>query len=259
MKIIDSHIHFDKYSSEERDMIINGLEKNRIAALIAVSMDLQSSQNTLILAEKHAKIIPACGFHPEQPLPDEKEINKLFDWMEWNQEKFAAIGEVGLPYYSRKKNPEQFDRGVYMKLLERFVLLAKKWDKPIILHAIYEDTLSVCDLLETYGVEKAHFHWFKGDERVIDRLQSNGYYISITPDVCYEKEIQKIGKVFPLEKIMVETDGPWPFEGEFKDQMTNPSMIHRSIETIASLKSLKKEAVYQAVFENTKKFYQLNN
>ena len=36
--------------------------------------------------------------------------------------------------------------------------------------------------------------------------------------------------------MMVETDGPWPFEGPFQDKLTHPSMIHHSIQTITNIK-----------------------
>ena len=66
----------------------------------------------------------------------------------------------------------------------------------------------------------------------------NGYFISVTPDVCYEKEIQRLVHLYPLEQMMVETDGPWPFEGPFQSQITHPSMIHQSIKVIADIKKL---------------------
>ena len=33
---------------------------------------------------------------------------------------------------------------------------------------------------------------------------------------------------------MVETDGPWPFEGPFRGEETHPHMIHAVIEQIAA-------------------------
>ena len=85
--------------------------------------------------------------------------------------------------------------------------------------------------LKSIPLKKAHFHWFKGDQKTITRMIENGYFISVTPDVCYEKEIRDLVSIYPLEKMMVETDGPWPFEGPFQGQITHPSMIHQSIQS----------------------------
>ena len=78
---------------------------------------------------------------------------------------------------------------------------------PIVLHAVYEDADIVCDLLEKYKVSRAHFHWFKGSDETMKRMMRNGYYISITPDVLHKEKIRKIVSYYPLEYMMVETDG----------------------------------------------------
>ena len=86
-------------------------------------------------------------------------------------------------------------------------------------------------------------------------MMENGYYISFTPDLLYEDEIQKIARNYPLSQIMVETDGPWPFEGPFQGKLTHPKMIHETIATLAQLKRYPIEKVYKTIYENTKQFY----
>jgi TatD DNase family protein len=125
-------------------------------------------------------------------LPTKEYINELVDWMENHRVEMAAIGEVGLPYYIRQKQKmfsEQYSQ--YVELLELFISLAKSWDKPIVLHAIYDDAPIVCGLLENFKITKAHFHWYKDDCKTIARMIRNGYFISVTPDVLYEDEIQR--------------------------------------------------------------------
>ncbi|WP_042351822.1 TatD family hydrolase [Bacillus massiliigorillae] len=253
MKIIDSHIHLDTYCAEEQKQI---LANEDFSYLITVSMHLQSAITNLQLAKKDQRVQAAFGFHPEQPLPSEKEIQQLLTWMDEHQDEMVAVGEVGLPYYLRQEQAA-VDLEAYIALLERFILFAKETNKPIILHAVYEDAPIVCDLLENHNVTKAHFHWFKGSKETVKRMISNGYYISITPDICYEEEIQQLVQSYPLELMMVETDGPWPFEERFEGQMTSPSMIHESIKKIAHIKQVEIENVYEILYQNTIKFYEL--
>ncbi|MGM9923588.1 MAG: TatD family hydrolase [Bacillus sp. (in: firmicutes)] len=253
MKIIDSHIHLDTYKEEERNSILAG---RGYTHLISVSMHLPSSMKNLQLARQDGRIKAAFGFHPEQPLPAEQDVRELLSWMDEHQHEMVAVGEVGLPYYLRQENPAIELEG-YLRLLEKFVIFAKEKQLPIILHAVYEDAPLVCDLLEKHRVERAHFHWFKGDEATIRRMIANGYYISITPDVCYEREIRQLVQHYPLELMMVETDGPWPFEAPFTGRMTSPAMIHESVGEIALIKQLDKEYVYETLYRNTKRFYSL--
>ncbi|MGG3622420.1 TatD family hydrolase [Bacillus gobiensis] len=255
-KIIDAHIHLDQYKEEELTAIFQ--EASLLEAIVSVSFDLQSCKKNLSLSKAHSKVKPAFGFHPEQPLPSESQLQTLVAWIEKNRYDMAAIGEVGLPYYLRKqKKNGSFPLNKYIELLETFIVLAKKWEKPIVLHAVYEDAPIVCDLLEKHSLSKVHFHWFKGDPKTIERMIQNGYIISVTPDVVYEKEIQDLVRAYPMERLMVETDGPWLFEGPFKGIMTSPLMIHQSIETVAALKKASIEDTYLKILVNTKKFYRI--
>lgn len=83
----------------------------------------------------------------------------------------------------------------------------------------------------------------------------NGYYISVTPEVVYKEKIQRLVQIYPIDQMMVETDGPWKFEGPFVDKKTEPTMIKQSISTIARLKSLSEIEVAEKVLNNTKQYY----
>ncbi|RAP76338.1 TatD family hydrolase [Paenibacillus montanisoli] len=264
-KWVDAHIHLDLYEEQERLPLLNrAFHQDRIAAVVAVSMHLGSSRVNRELARRFAgRILPAYGFHPEQELPAGEELDQLFGWI---KERFHAgepfaIGEVGLPYYSRKaaeEAGERFDEAPYLALLERFAVLAAELDRPIVLHAVYEDADKACGLLERHGVKHAHFHWFKGSPATVQRMIARGYSISITPDVCYEEEIQELVRAYPLELMMTETDGPWPFEGHFAGQVTQPGMVAEVAAAIAKLKGISLEAAETQLLANAIRIYRLD-
>jgi len=251
--IIDVHIHLNHYHEQDIEDIVNG--DRALEALIGVSYDLASCIQNLTFSRKYHKVKPAFGWHPEQPLQSDHDFSQLLDWMTLNEQEMIAIGEVGLPYYLRKEG--KIPLKGYLDRLEAFIRLADKWQKPIILHAIYDDAPLVCNLLEKYSIKRAHFHWFKGDQQTVARFIQNDYFISITPDVLYEEEIQKLVHQYPLERMMTETDGPWQFEGPFRGQLTHPTMIHLSIKKIAEIKKRSIEEVYYQLHTNAKNFYQL--
>jgi TatD DNase family protein len=252
-KYIDAHIHLDKYSNTDLERMFQKLPFQ--LSLITVSSDLASCKRNLALSEIYPFVKPAFGFHPEQALPSDHEISELFSWIKTHIEQMAAVGEVGLPYYLRSEGIKQL--GGYIELLEEFIKLAKEWDKPIALHAIYDDAPIVCNLLEKHSINKAHFHWFKGDTAAISRLISNGYYISFTPDIVYEKEIQHLVRDYPIDKLMAETDGPWKFEGPFKNKPAHPEMMSHSISVLAELKEISFSSALKKMYDNTKTYYNL--
>lgn len=258
-KYIDAHCHLDSYKPDEQQQIIEQLEDFEIDRIISVSMHLASCKQNQALHHAYPQLVkPAYGFHPEQPLPTPSELADLIEWIRAHHHEAVAIGEVGLPYYMRleaEEKGESFELKPYVELLERFIQLAVELKKPIALHAVYEDADIVLDLLEAYQVEAAHFHWFKGAEQTVKRIIQNGYYISFTPDIVYESEIQLLAEMVPLEQIMVETDGPWPFEGPFTGQMTHPLMLASVVGKIAGIKGVGHEQAAAVILENTKRFY----
>lgn len=256
MPVIDAHIHFDQYKKEEQNLILDELEKYQVKALLSVSTNLNSAQKNLALARMDSRVKPAFGFHPEQPLPGEEELQKLLNFIDTHHQDMIAVGEIGLPYYL-KLEAVTMQRDAYIELLEELIKVAVKYNKPVALHAIYEDAPIVIDLLEKYSVQKAHFHWFKGDKTTLQHMENNGYFISFTPDVVYEEEIQMIVQNYPLSQLMVETDGPWPFEGPFQGQMTHPKMMHEAVRVLAKLKKIDLKEVYQQLHWNTESFYSI--
>src|SRR5699024_3992093 len=168
-------------------------------------------------------------------LPTDKDVSDLLAFIDRHQEKMIAIGEVGLPHYLRREDPS-IPLEPYLELIEQFIEKSGQLQKPIVLHAVYEDAPLVCNLLEAYSIEQAHFHWFKEEIKTIKRMITNGYYVSVTPYLLYKENIQQLVKIYPLDKLMVETDGPWTFAGPFSGKMTHPKMMHETVEMIARIK-----------------------
>lgn len=256
----DAHIHLDQYEAGERERLLDAAFQAGIDGIVAVSMDMASCLENRRLAMRYpGRIMPAYGYHPEQPPLPEDELEKLCRWIWTHRDEPFAIGEVGLPYYLRKKaedRGEPFDLAPYMRQLERFVRLARDLNRPLVLHAVYEDADAALDLLERYGIRKAHFHWFKGSAQTVARMAAGGYFVSFTPDVRYERDIRELAKSYPLELTMAETDGPWPFAGPYAGRRTEPVMVLDVIREIASLRGMDEAHVRRCLDDNTKRFYE---
>lgn len=257
--LIDSHIHLDQYQDQVIEQIIQSLPEYQIESLITVSMNLSSCQRNEKLSQQYPSVVrPAYGYHPEQPLPSSQELETLLLWIEQRVDQIVAIGEIGLPYYLRQEaiaRGEKLDEQGYIDVLSALLQLAAFYHKPVILHAVYEDAETACDLLEQYGVTQAHFHWFKGYPATIQRMIERGYHISFTPDIEYEAEIQQLATLYPRHLVMAETDGPWEFEGSFAGQMTHPRMTAHVAQTWAKIQQLSEQEARHLLYQNTVSFY----
>jgi len=262
--VIDAHIHIDMYPAEEQEALLREAIDQGVEAVVAVSVDLDSSIRTRELALRYpGRVHPAYGFHPEQEPLSDGELEELLHWIRERHEagEAFAIGEVGLPYYKRTEIEAsaggEFDESPYLAMLESFVQLAAELDRPIVLHAVYEDADKACRLLKKHGVRRAHFHWFKGSADTLKQMAEAGYYISVTPDVAYEEEIAEVVRRYPIEQIMVETDGPWPFEGPYEGRQTVPGMARESALGVARVKGLPVQETIRRLLSQTQSFYRI--
>lgn len=252
LSLIDAHIHLDQYDEATRSLVT---EQSIVSDWISVSTDLRSAKRTLALARSDRRIHPAFGWHPEQPLLSEEAHEQLLRWIDRHHLSMVAVGEVGLPYYYCQQ--ETVDEALYEERLEPFIERASRYDVPVILHGVYEDVPTICQLVEKHSVRRAHFHWYKGDERSTDRILSNGHVVSVTPDILYKERTRELVKRVPLEQLLIETDGPWPYEGPLRGEATLPYLLMDVVRTIAQLKRLPEEEVAARITRTTRRFYDL--
>lgn len=249
MKLFDAHIHLEQYSDAAIEQFVRDPQ---LVHMTAVSMDLSSSIRTLKIKEKYPdKIFAACGFHPEQEAQD---IEPLIQFILEHIDQIDAIGEIGLPYYV-KKNSTAISENILRKMLE----IAADWQKPVILHAVREDVAKMFAYLQEYNIKKAHFHWIKVDNSMLEHLANTGYYVSFTPDIWYNDETAQIAAQYPLPFIMAETDGPWQFEGPFSGIPTSPKLVKKVIERLAKIRKMDEVNLANQLFKNSTSFFQVDS
>ncbi|HHF1962139.1 TPA: TatD family hydrolase [Haemophilus influenzae] len=250
--LFDSHLHLDQLSDEN---IQQTLGHSKIIGMLAVSMNLASAKKLLNLKQTYPeKLYIAAGFHPEQQLPSLEEQKELFQWIDEHHSLISAIGEVGLPHYSKRENPN-LDYAPYIELLERFILIAKKWDLPLNLHIVHNDVEIALELLQKHNIQFAHFHWFKTDEKSFQKFLSTPYFASLTPDILWNPKTQYVAQHLPLNRLMIETDSPWQHEG-FESAGISEQLL-AVLQKLAELKSLPLHSVQNQLFLNTQQFYRL--
>lgn len=245
----DSHIHLDQYSDEEIETIVQ-----QVDGVVAVATDLKSSQRLLHIRERFSTVHIAAGFHPEQPLLSDDEWHVFKQWIINHRQQLTAIGEIGLPHYLNREGKIQ-DMASYELVLERFIKLAAELELPVVLHAVYDDALTVLTLLEQYRVKRTHFHWFKASDEVLQHVIDGDYMMSVTPDVIWNAKTRQVITQVPLEQLMIETDGPWPHEGFTKTEIDRS--LSAIIDVIAEIKGMDKTVVINKINSNTTTFYSL--
>jgi TatD DNase family protein len=251
--IIDSHCHLhDPAFRDLREMLVQALAHD-VWGVVAVGCDPETNDRTLAAASAAPKSVWAClGFHPDWPHLGEGDLERVEQQLAEQHHRIVGLGEVGLPWYSLAKaaDPQALaSRG--RERLHRLLRLAVRYDLPVALHAPHGAAADALQALRTSGVERAVFHWHKAPPDVTRAIVDAGYFISVTPEVVYRERDRELVERVPIGSLLVETDAPWRYRGEFEGLAPGPWFAARVAEEIAKIKRLPPDDVMHALSTNT--------
>lgn len=250
----DTHIHLnsDKYEDNFEEHFKEMLDSG-VKYFVCPGYDLESSKKAIELAEKYEEIYALVGIHPEAANRytenDLKEIENLA-----KHKKVVGIGEIGLDYYWVKDNKEE-----QKELLIKQIEIANRLDLPAVLH-IRDATIDIIELLQNNNVErKGIFHCVPLNEHLIKEGLKLGYYISFSGNITF-KNAKPEGSVelVPLDKILVETDGPYLTPHPFRGKMNSSKYLKYIVEKLSELKGIDVEMLKKQLMENSKKIYRID-
>jgi TatD DNase family protein len=253
--MIDSHIHLDADQYADVAGSIKRAREAGVKAVVAPGIKPSSNRRVMELARAYPDFVHgAIGFHPERFELTDDDLEATLAMVRLYRDRICAIGEVGLPYYGAKaRRADVIERA--RKTLERFAQLATELDLPLILHCPHQTAGEALKIIEAAKVRRAVFHWHKSDEATTRAILDAGYFISITPEVVYRDRDQELAALVPLTRMMVETDGPWPYGGPFQGKPTEPTFIADVISAIARIRGNSVAAIVEVLTSNAKSLF----
>jgi TatD DNase family protein len=129
---------------------------------------------------------------------------------------------------------------------------------PVVLHAPHATAAVALDIVKRYAPPGALFHWHKSSPETTRAICQAGYYISVTPEVCYRDRDRQLVQMLPLENLLLESDGPWPYGGEFTGQTTTPALVARVAAAVAQIKGVSVAEVHQTTTANVQRLFHRN-
>jgi TatD DNase family protein len=243
INLIDGHVHLSDMQHPER--AVENAVKVGVNRMIAVSMNLDSCRKTLTLAQQFPEnVLPALGYHPWAITAEDVEDTLFF--ITQNIYRCIALGEIGLDYKVKVK--KKLQQSVFSKLLN----LAVQNHKPVIIHSRFSYERTYYMPVEA-GVEKAVFHWYSGPEDILEKIISNGFYVSATPALAYSPHHQAAMARAPVERILIETDAPV----QYGDRPSEPADLHNTLFHLSRIKNIPEDQLAAIVTKNTERFYGL--
>jgi len=244
--VIDVHCHldFDSFNRDREEVIRRALDRGVL--MINSGIDLQSNRRCLSLFRDLEGIWITLGQSPND-LRDLRAVEKNLEFIEKHVEELVAIGEIGLDFYrERNERKREIQRDVFWKFLK----LAEKLDKPIVIHARNAEREAFEMLPE--GI-RAMFHCYSGSPELAKEIADKGHLISISTLVCFSKKheeiVRELGRGF-----VVETDSPFLSPRRRRNE---PIYVLDAIEKIAKLKKIKEDEVSKITLKTAVRFFDL--
>ena len=102
-------------------------------------------------------------------------------------------------------------------------------------------------------------HCFSGDAAFAQAVIDLGFYVSIPGVVTFKKAetLQEAVRNVPLERIIIETDGPFLATEPRRGRRNEPALLLFTAEKVAELKGLSLEEVVGATTANAEKLFRL--
>ena len=242
--IIDTHSHYasDQYD-QLRDQIFSSFENLGVSAVINCGCCIESSKKNIELAKKYDCCYAAVGFHPQDITEEPLDFETLEVLLKG--EKVVALGEIGLDYYWKKENKD--------RQIEAFISqieLAKKYDLPVIVHDrdAHADTLEILKKFKPKGV----VHCFSGSREMAREVVKLGMYIGVGGVVTFKnaRRLVEVVEDISLDKILLETDGPYLAPEPFRGKLNNSFLISLAAEKISEIKKISINEVYNITKNN---------
>jgi TatD DNase family protein len=257
--IVDSHCHLHDPAFADLPSTLSRALSGDVWGVVAVGCDPASNRKTLEAAAGHSKSVwPAIGLHPDWPQLGEEDLEAVDAQLREHHSRIVALGEVGLPWYSLEGAEDPVERMVRGRhRLGRLLDLAVRFDLAVILHAPHGAAAGALEMLQGAGVERAVFHWHKAPVDTTRAILDAGYLVSVTPEVVYRDRDRELARWVPLDSLLVESDGPWPYRGEFESIASGPWLAGRVAEEVAKIKRQPVDEVMYQISVNTCRLFDL--
>ncbi len=242
MHLIDTHCHLDFNAyAEDRDVVVRRAMEHGVTQIINPGTDISTSQAAIRMAETYDGVYAAVALHPNSTASWSPEAIATIEQLAAH-EKVVAIGEIGLDYYW-DKSPKAVQRAAF----EAQLALAAKLKLPVIIHnrEASEDVMDVLrawveTLPDALKDRPGVLHSFSAPPAIADEAVALGFYLGFTGPVTFKKadELRSIAARIPLDRILVETDGPFLTPHPYRGKRNEPGYVRFVAERIATLQNM---------------------
>ncbi|MDD5286104.1 MAG: YchF/TatD family DNA exonuclease [Desulfuromonadaceae bacterium] len=233
--LIDSHAHiYYRDYAGDFDEMLKRAEDAGVEAIIVVGTDIESSRESVELAEKYKQLYAAVGIHPHDAGRITEKCYGIIRTLAKASPKVVAIGEIGLDFY-RDRSPRDLQELAF----RNFLGMADELEMPVIIHD-RDAHDRIMAILREEPVRRGVLHCFSGDAVMAAEVIGMGFYISIPGTVTYpsNESLRDVVRGVTIDRILLETDSPYLTPVPYRGKRNEPSFVRIAAEKVAEVKGL---------------------
>jgi TatD DNase family protein len=254
---VDTHCHLDNILNRLK-LASFGAFKNQFLpdsceACLTVSCAPDSINPVLTLLEE-SMVFGAFGIHPHDSQFWSGEIEAhILDAI--THPHCVAYGEIGLDYHYTE-SPVDIQKHNFAHQID----LGLKSGKPLVIHTreAEADTFKILQDRVPHDWP-VHVHCFTSSLGFAESLLAtfSRLYLGFTGIITFKNvgELEDVAKLTPLNRFLLETDGPYLAPVPHRGQVAHSGHIPLIANRMAALKSVSVDALYAAARQNTRDVY----
>lgn len=249
--LIDSHAHLLKefygdFLSSEVESSCNG----KTIFINNVGFDLESSLESIEIAEKNDNLFVSAGFHSHNI--GKMNMNSVIKLKEiLKEKKIIAVGEIGLDYYRKTTGHK-----LQMKKFEEQIYLAKEYNLPIIIHSreAFEDTMSI---IKKTAYFNGVFHSFDYGKKEAEKVLDSGMNISFSGMLTFRSrsDLIEVAKYAPIQNILFETDSPFLAPTPMRGKRNHPCFVEYVYKFFAEITNIDLSKLEENIMTNFNRIF----
>ncbi len=249
MIFIDTHTHL--YSEEfdaDREKVIQNAVDNGVTKLLLPAIDRGYYGKMMILADHSQYCFPMIGLHPTSVKSNyQEELAFVDECLENNNERFYAIGEIGIDLYRDKTHIIE-QTTVFGHQLD----LAIQYKLPVAIHTRNSFLIAIEQIRQKNNpLLKGVFHCFSGSAEQAHQAIQAGFMLGIGGIITYKNSgLQKVVQEISLDHLLLETDSPWLPPVPHRGQRNESAYIPVIAGKISEIKNMPLEEVAEITIKN---------
>lgn len=246
--MIETHAHlYDEQFEKDIETVIAGAMAAGVTKAYLPNCDSSTIEPMMELVKRYPDFcIPMMGVHPCYVKEDfETELATAYKWLQ--QDKFAAVGEIGLDYHWDLTHVAQ------QKIaFERQIDWALEFDLPIVIHS-RNSTQDCIDIVKTKqnGKLRGIFHCYGDDLSIAQQVIDLGFLMGIGGVITFKNSgLAETLEDIDLKHLVLETDAPYLAPVPRRGKRNEPAYLTYVVDKIAEVKQISKEEVIRITSEN---------